>query len=80
VQLTTFKVGLKSKEFLVALAKSPLQMMAEMLLKAQKYMNTKDVLAAIREENKPKEKEGAREDWMGHKRERGDRQNLDGNK
>ena len=80
VQLTTFKAGLKSKEFVVALAKSPPQMMAEMLLKAQKYMNTKVALAAIGEENKPKEKEGVREDWMGRKRERGDRQNLDGNK
>ena len=80
VQLTTFKAGLKSKEFVVALAKSPPQMMAEMLLKAQKYMNTKDALAAIGEENKPKEKEGVGEDWRGCKRERGDRQNPDGNK
>ena len=39
VQLTTFKVGLKSKEFVVALAKSPLRSMTKMLLKAQKYMN-----------------------------------------
>ena len=34
VQLTTFKVGLKSKEFVVSLAKNPPKMMAEMLLKA----------------------------------------------
>ena len=34
VQLTTFKAGLKSREFMVALAKSPLKMMAKMLLKA----------------------------------------------
>ena len=32
---------------MVALAKSPPGSMAEMLLKAQKYMNTKDALAAI---------------------------------
>ena len=34
VQLTTFKAGLKSKDFVVALAKSPPGSMAEMLLKA----------------------------------------------
>jgi len=36
VQLTTFKASLKSKEFVVALTKSPPKAMAEMLLKAQK--------------------------------------------
>jgi len=34
VQLTTFKAGLKSKDFVVAQAKSPPKSMAEMLLKA----------------------------------------------
>ena len=34
VQLTTFKVGLKSREFVVSLAKNPPKTMAEMLLKA----------------------------------------------
>ena len=34
VQLTTFKVGLKSREFVVSFAKNPLKTMAEMLLKA----------------------------------------------
>ena len=34
VQLTTFKAGLKSREFVVSLVKSPPKMMAEMLLKA----------------------------------------------
>lgn len=34
VQLTTFKARLKSKEFVVAFAKSPPRSMAEMLLKA----------------------------------------------
>ena len=38
MQLTNFKVGLKSREFMVSLAKNPPKMMAEMLLKAQKYM------------------------------------------
>ena len=57
VQLTTFKVGLKSREFVVALAKSPFQTMAEILLKAQKYMNAKDALAIIRDKETPREKE-----------------------
>ena len=47
VQLTTFKAGLKSREFVVSLAKNPPKTMAEMLLKAQKYMNAEDALAAI---------------------------------
>lgn len=47
VQLTTFKAGLKSKEFMAAQAKTPLQSMVEMLLKAQKYTNAEDALVAI---------------------------------
>ena len=54
VQLTTFKTGLKSKEFVVALVKSPFRMMAKMFLKTQKYMNVENALAAIRDEEKPK--------------------------
>ena len=34
VQLTTFKAELKSREFVVSLAKNPPKTMAEMLLKA----------------------------------------------
>ena len=34
VQLTAFKAGLKSREFVVSLAKNPLKTMIEMLLKA----------------------------------------------
>ena len=54
VRLTTFKTGLKSKEFVVALVKSPLRMMTKMFLKAQKYMNVENALAAIKDEEKPK--------------------------
>ena len=43
-------------------------------------MNTNDALAAIRDEEKPNEKERKEEDWMGWKKERGDRQGIDGNK
>ena len=47
VQLTTFKAGLRSKEFIVTLAKSPPTSMTDLLLKAQKYMNAEDALATI---------------------------------
>ena len=43
MQLTTFKVGLKSRDFVVSLAKNPPKMMTKMLLKAQKYMNAKEI-------------------------------------
>ena len=69
VQLTTFKAGLKSREFVVALAKIPPQTMVEMLLKAQMHMNVEDSLAVMVEEHTPKEKESAREDHRGRKRE-----------
>ena len=57
VQLTAFKAGLKSKEFVVSLAKNPPRMMSEMLLKAQKYMNVKDALATIEEVEELNERE-----------------------
>ena len=53
VQLTTLKAGLKSRELVASLAKNPPKTMAEMLLKAQKYMNVEDALAAIRDVKKP---------------------------
>ena len=39
VQLTAFKAGLKSREFVISLVKNPPKTMAKMLLKAHKYMN-----------------------------------------
>ena len=42
VQLTTFKAGLRSRDLVASLAKNPPRTMAEMLIKAQKYMNAKD--------------------------------------
>ena len=56
VQLTTFKAGLKSREFVVSLVKNPPKTMAEMLLKAQKYMNAEDALATIKDKEKTIEK------------------------
>ncbi|XP_075665364.1 uncharacterized protein LOC142635029 [Castanea sativa] len=44
--------------------------MAEMLLKAQKYMNAKDALAAIVDEGKPKMEERKEDERRGQKRER----------
>ena len=58
VQLTTFKVGLKSREFVMSLTKNPPKMMAKMLLKAQKYMNVEDALAQIKDVEKPMKREG----------------------
>ena len=45
--MTTFKASLKLEDFMVALAKGPFGTMAEMLLKAQKYINAEDALATI---------------------------------
>ena len=61
VQLTTYKAGLKSRDFVISLAKNPPRMMAEMLLKAQKYMNVEDALVAIKDVEKPGDK-GRKED------------------
>ena len=76
VQLTAFKVGLKSREFMVSLMKNPPRTMVEMLLKAQKYMNVEDALVAIEEVEKPNERERKGDDRRGQKRERVDRQNT----
>ena len=62
VQLTTFKARLKSREFVVSLAKNSLKTMAEMLLKAQKYMNTENALETIEGVEKPNEKKKEKED------------------
>ena len=80
VQLTTFKAGLKSRGFVVSLAKNPPKMMAEMLLKAHKYMNAEDALAAIKDVEKSNEKRRKEDDQRGRKREHVDRQSSDGSK
>ena len=80
VQLTTFKAGLKSREFMVSLTKNPPRTMTEMLLKAHKYMNAEDALAAIKAIEKPKEKERKEDDQRGRKRKRADCQNTNGNR
>ena len=80
VQLTTFKAGLKSRELVVSLAKNPSKMIAETLLKAQKYMNAEDALAAIRDVEKLGDKGRKDDDRKGQTRERPDRQTSDGGK
>ena len=81
VQITTFKAGLKYRDFVVSLAKNPPKTMAEMLLKAQKYMNADDALAAIEGVEKPQEKKKEKEDdRRGRKRDQTDRQNPEGNR
>ena len=77
VQLTTFNAGLKSKEFVVSLAKNPLKTMAEMLLKVQKYMSAEDALATIKDVEKPADKGRKEDDRRGKKKERSDHQTGD---
>ena len=52
---------MKSREFVVSLVKNSPKTMVEMLLKAQKYMNAKDALVVIKDEEKTSEK-GRKED------------------
>ena len=65
---------------MVSLAKNPSMMLVEMLLKAQKYMNVEDALAAIKDVEKPRDKERKEDDHKGQKRERLDRWINDGGK
>ena len=80
VQLTTFKAGLKSRDLVASLVKNPPKTMAEMLIKAQKYMNTEDALAAIKDTEKPGDRGRKEDERTGQKRERPDRRTNDGNR
>ena len=81
VQLTTFKAGLKSRDFVASLAKNPPKTMAEALLKAQKYMNAEEALAAIDGAERSKEKKKEKEDdRRGQKTDRADQRNDEGNR
>ena len=72
VQLTIFKAGLKSKEFVVTFAKNPPNSMTKILLKAQKYMNAEDALTVIGMGDMWKERRYVQEDSKGKTRERRD--------
>ena len=80
VQLTTFKVGLRSRDLVALLVKNPPKTMAEMLLKAQKYMNAEDAVAAIRNDEKPGDKGRKDDECRGQKRERPDCRITDANR
>ena len=80
VQLTTFKAGLRSRDLVALLAKNPPRTMAKMLLKAQKYMNAEDAVAAIRDDEKPGDKGRKDDERRGQKRERPDRRTTDANR
>ena len=59
--------------------KNPPKTMAEMLLKAQKYINVEDALAAIKDIEKPRDGIRRKDDkHRVQKRERPDRRNNDG--
>ena len=55
ILITAFTNGLQSKEFLFAIYKNDLKMMADMLYKATKYMNVEDAIIAYR--GMPKKRE-----------------------
>ena len=80
VQLATFKAGLRSRDFVASLAKNPLRTMAEMLLKAQKYMNAEDAVAAIRDNEKSGDRGRKEDERRGQKRERFDRRTAEANR
>nr|XP_023877196.1 uncharacterized protein LOC111989636 [Quercus suber] len=80
VQLTTFKARLKSRELVVSLAKNPPKMIAEMLLKVQKYMNAEDALVTIKDVERPGDKGRKEDDRRGRKRERPNCQTNDRSK
>ena len=70
---------MKSRDFVASLAKNPPKIMAEALLKAQKYMNAEEALVAIDGADKTKKKD-REDDRRGQKRDRADRRNDEGNK
>ena len=69
VQPTTFKEGLRSGNLVALQVKNPPKTMAKMLLKAQKYMNAEDAVAAIRDVEKSGDKGRKDGKRRGHKRE-----------
>ena len=74
VQLTTFKAGLRSRDLMASLAKNPPRTMAEMLIKAQKYMNAENAVATIRDIKKLGDKGRKEDERRGQKRDRPNRQ------
>ena len=65
---------------MASLTKNPPRTMAKMLLKAQKYMNAEDAVAAIRDDEKLGDKGRKDDARKGQKRECPDRRTTDTNK
>ena len=65
---------------MASLAKNPPRTMAEMFLKAHKYMNAKDAMAAIRDDEKPGDKGGKEDERRGQKKERPSRRTAEANR
>ena len=65
---------------MASLARNPPRTMAEMLIKAQKYMNAEDAIAAIRDIEKPGDKGRKEDERKGQKRDRPDCRPIDGNR
>ena len=65
---------------MASFVKNPPKTMVEMLLKAQKYMNAKNAVAAIRDVEKPGDKGRKDDERGGQKRERPDRRIIDANR
>ena len=65
---------------MASLAKNPPRTMTEMLLKAQKYMNAEDAVAAIRDDEKPGDKGRKDDERRRQKREHPDRRTTDANR
>nr|XP_023918428.1 uncharacterized protein LOC112029979 [Quercus suber] len=80
IQLTTFKAGLRFREFVASLAKKPPKKMVEMFLKAQKYMNAEDALAAMGDTERTGDKMRKDDKRRGQKRDCQDRRISDGSK
>ena len=58
VILTTFQEGLLPGDFFFSISKSPPKIVAELLSKAQKYMNVEDAVLAKEMKEKRKRNEG----------------------
>ena len=65
---------------MASLAKNPPRTMAEMLIKAQKYMNAEDAIAAIRDIEKLGDKGRKEDERKGQKRDRPNRWPTDENR
>ena len=63
---------MRSRDLVALLAKNPPKTMVEMLLKAQKYMNAEDALAAIKDLEKPGDRGRKDDECRGQKRKRPD--------